>query len=28
VLCAASDDDTALSTLTALGKLTPGMKIS
>jgi len=27
-LCAASDDDTALSTLTALGKLTPGMKIS
>lgn len=28
VLCAASDDDSALSTLTALGKLTPGMKIS
>ena len=28
VLCAASDDDSALSALTALGKLTPGMKIS
>ena len=28
VLCAASEDDTALSTLTALGKLSPGMKIS
>lgn len=28
VLCAASNDDTTLSTLTASGKLTPGMKIS
>jgi methionyl-tRNA synthetase len=28
VLCAASENDATLSTLTALGKLTPGMKIS